>query len=52
MTRSITDVVINGALEQLAPECPVFFNPMGMGIFDIAIANYYLQHFTSLQPNY
>jgi ornithine cyclodeaminase len=39
-TRSIADVVERGVLG-VGPEVPVFFNPMGMAVFDIAIATYY-----------
>jgi N-[(2S)-2-amino-2-carboxyethyl]-L-glutamate dehydrogenase len=41
-THSITDVVNGNCLEQLAAEKPILFNPMGMGVFDVAMAKYYL----------
>jgi 2,3-diaminopropionate biosynthesis protein SbnB len=43
MTRSIGDVVGSGFLESLAPDVPVFFNPMGMAVFDVAMAKYYYE---------
>lgn len=41
-TRSIIDVAA-GCMKQYAAETPVMFNPMGMAVFDIAMAVYYLQ---------
>jgi 2,3-diaminopropionate biosynthesis protein SbnB len=43
MTRSIGDLTRSSFLEELAAESPVFFNPMGMAIFDMAIAQYYCE---------
>mgnify|MGYP001579236108 CR=1 FL=1 len=40
-TKSIVDVVISDCLRSYDPQTPIMFNPMGMGIFDIAIAKYY-----------
>ncbi|WP_308637388.1 2,3-diaminopropionate biosynthesis protein SbnB [Paenibacillus silvisoli] len=39
--RTIADVVCREALADFAASEPVFFNPMGLGAFDIAIAGYY-----------
>ncbi|UVI30656.1 2,3-diaminopropionate biosynthesis protein SbnB [Paenibacillus spongiae] len=39
--RTITDVVCRGGMAEFAADTPVFFNPMGLGVFDIAIAAYY-----------
>jgi len=41
-TRSVIDLVCNKCLQDYPASQPVFFNPMGMAIFDIAIAKYYL----------
>lgn len=40
-TRSIMDVVCRDALLDFSSEEPVLFCPMGMGVFDVAIAAYY-----------
>ncbi|WJH37319.1 2,3-diaminopropionate biosynthesis protein SbnB [Paenibacillus sp. CC-CFT747] len=37
----LEDVLWGNALSRYAPEEPVFFNPMGLAIFDIAIAGFY-----------
>jgi ornithine cyclodeaminase len=43
-TRNMADVVVqNSLLVDEAPETPIFFNPMGMGIFDLAIAEHYFR---------
>jgi len=34
--------VLNGCLQTLEKEQPIMFNPMGMAVFDMAIASYYL----------
>ncbi|RAP74724.1 2,3-diaminopropionate biosynthesis protein SbnB [Paenibacillus montanisoli] len=41
--RTIADVVCRGAMAEFAADEAVFFNPMGLGAFDIAIAGYYWQ---------
>ncbi|MCQ6562311.1 2,3-diaminopropionate biosynthesis protein SbnB [Paenibacillus mendelii] len=41
--RTLADVVCREGLAEIAEEAPVFFNPMGLGVFDIAIAGYYLR---------
>lgn len=41
-TKSIVDIVVNDCLKSYAKNDPIMFNPMGMAIFDIAIAKYYL----------
>lgn len=40
-TKSIIDVVCQGAIKALSADEPVMFNPMGLAIFDLAIG----QHF-------
>jgi len=40
-TRSIADVVVRGAMKEFVQEEAVMFNPMGMAIFDVAIAAYF-----------
>lgn len=39
-TNSIVDVIDN-CIDHYPRQCPIMFNPMGMAVFDIAIANYY-----------
>jgi N-[(2S)-2-amino-2-carboxyethyl]-L-glutamate dehydrogenase len=39
--RTIADVVCRDALTEYAADAPIFFNPMGLGVFDIAIAAHY-----------
>lgn len=39
--QSIVDVVCGAALKGCPPGQPVMFNPMGMGVFDMAVAKYY-----------
>lgn len=41
-TRSLADLVVNNSMKSYTDSTPVMFNPMGMAIFDIAIASYYL----------
>lgn len=41
--KSIQDVVLNNCLAGYNQEQPVLFNPMGMAVFDISIAQYYMQ---------
>lgn len=38
---SIVDVVCNRSLQEQPSERTIFFNPMGMAIFDVAISSYY-----------
>lgn len=40
-TLSIADVLLDQALAAVPLETPIMFNPMGMAIFDIAIATFY-----------
>lgn len=40
-TSSIVDAVARGKLDRYDARQPVFFNPMGMAVFDVAIATYY-----------
>lgn len=42
-TLTIADVVCRGGLNEFSCEEPVFFNPMGLAVFDIGIAHYYLR---------
>ncbi|MFA6601275.1 MAG: 2,3-diaminopropionate biosynthesis protein SbnB [Candidatus Paceibacterota bacterium] len=42
-TKSISDVVVREALKSYPKTGPIMFNPMGMAIFDIAIAKYFLE---------
>jgi len=42
-TKSINDIVIHNSIDSYAENIPIMFNPMGMAIFDIAIAKYYLE---------
>jgi ornithine cyclodeaminase len=41
--KTIGDVVCRNYIENLQEEQCVMFNPMGMGVFDIAIGNYYFE---------
>lgn len=41
-TQSIVDIVCNNGMNQYSSEDVIMFNPMGMSIFDIAIASYYV----------
>ena len=47
-TRSIGDVVVNHCMNDYPAEEAVMFNPMGMAIFDIATAGYYLEKAKSM----
>lgn len=40
-TKSIADVVVRNAMGSFTDDANILFNPMGMAIFDIAIAKYY-----------
>ncbi|MFJ7185382.1 2,3-diaminopropionate biosynthesis protein SbnB [Lysinibacillus xylanilyticus] len=40
-THSIIDVVCNNLFEKLSLKEPIFFNPMGMAVFDIAMATFF-----------
>lgn len=42
-TLSIADVVCKNALDGLAHQPTIMFNPMGMAIFDMAVGGYYYQ---------
>ncbi|OKP90484.1 2,3-diaminopropionate biosynthesis protein SbnB [Paenibacillus helianthi] len=42
-TRTITDVVSRRSLTEFAADEPILFCPMGMAVFDIAIAVYYVK---------
>ena len=39
--RTLADVVCRGALADYAADEPVVFSPMGLGVFDIAVAGHY-----------
>lgn len=41
MTKSIDDVVVGDCLKEMAGNHAILFNPMGMSIFDIAVAKYF-----------
>jgi ornithine cyclodeaminase len=41
-TKSIVDVVCNNCMASYPKDEAVMFNPMGMGVFDIATGRYYL----------
>lgn len=41
-TTTITEVVMNDHLRRFPSESPIMVNPMGMAIFDIAIAKHYM----------
>ncbi|MEK3875923.1 2,3-diaminopropionate biosynthesis protein SbnB [Paenibacillus sp. FSL M7-0420] len=41
-TRSITDIICRNGMAEYRMNDTVMFNPMGMAIFDMAIASYYL----------
>ena len=43
MTHNLQDVLYNDYLQYVKDNQPIMFNPMGMGIFDLAIANYFYQ---------
>lgn len=45
-TKSIADVVCHNCMADYPAEEPVMFNPMGMGVFDIATGRYYLDKAT------
>jgi ornithine cyclodeaminase len=40
-TRSIVDVVVHRCMNEYPVEQPILFNPMGMAVFDMAMAAYY-----------
>lgn len=42
-TKQIQDILTEDFFESLDKNQPVMFNPMGMAVFDIAMANYYLE---------
>lgn len=42
-TLKISDVVCRSGLTEFAEDEPVFFCPMGMAVFDIATAVYYVK---------
>ena len=43
MVKTINDVICRGYMENIEKKQCVMFNPMGMGVFDIAIGNYYFK---------
>lgn len=47
-TKSIGDVVVNQCMKEYPADEPVMFNPMGMAIFDMATAGYYLEKAKSI----
>ncbi|WP_159882438.1 2,3-diaminopropionate biosynthesis protein SbnB [Paenibacillus puerhi] len=40
--RSITDLIVGGCMEAFPADAPIMFNPMGMAVFDVAIATYFV----------
>lgn len=48
-TKSIVDVVCGNCLKDFPEDQPVMFNPMGMAIFDVALARYYMDKAEELQ---
>lgn len=42
-TYAITDLLKDHPFEKISPKFPIMFNPMGMAVFDIAIAKYYAE---------
>ena len=42
-TKSIIDIVREDCIGKFDPVYPVMFNPMGMAVFDIAIAGFYYE---------
>ncbi|CAH1206580.1 N-((2S)-2-amino-2-carboxyethyl)-L-glutamate dehydrogenase [Paenibacillus allorhizoplanae] len=47
--HTLADVVLRDQLAKVEVHEPVFFNPMGLGIFDIAVAGYYWREALRLQ---
>jgi 2,3-diaminopropionate biosynthesis protein SbnB len=47
-TSSLTDVVCRGALASFPASEPVLFCPMGMAVFDMAVADYFVQRAQTL----
>ncbi len=41
-TKTIVDIVVNNCLSNYQSNYAIFFNPMGMAVFDIAISSYFL----------
>lgn len=41
--KTLADVVVGGFFGQLDKDLPVMFNPMGMAVFDLAVASYCLR---------
>jgi ornithine cyclodeaminase len=42
-TCTLSDVVCRNGLAEYTTDEPVYFNPMGLAVFDIGVAGYYLQ---------
>ena len=42
-TLSLVDAVCHGKLSRIAAEQPIMFNPMGMAVFDVAMAAHYVR---------
>ncbi len=40
-TKTIIDVVLHNAISDYAQDAAILFNPMGMAVFDIALASFY-----------
>jgi ornithine cyclodeaminase len=41
--KTIVDVVCNNCLNNYSNEQPIMFNPMGMSVFDVSVADYFYQ---------
>lgn len=39
----LQDVVLDSALKKIPRELPIMFNPMGMAVFDLSVASYFLK---------
>jgi len=42
-TKSIIDIVEKNCIKDYLQDAPIFFNPMGMGVFDISLGTYYFK---------
>lgn len=42
-TKSIVEIINDNDFENISAEYPLFFNPMGMAVFDIALGAYYIK---------
>jgi ornithine cyclodeaminase len=42
-TKSVVDVAIDNCIKSYIHEHAIMFNPMGLGVYDLAVANYYFK---------